>query len=125
MIVLLTMLHVLVAIFLILVVLLQTGKGAEIGAAFGGASNTLFGSSGPANFLAKATTAAAVIFMLTSLSLAYIGMKRAPAQMPMGGSLPISRTAPVTPSFPLPGEPAVPAPAAPVAPAPVPPGGAN
>ena len=47
MVVLLTILHVVVAVFLILVVLLQTGKGAEIGASFGGASNTLFGSSGP------------------------------------------------------------------------------
>lgn len=69
---LLKILHIVVAIFLILVVLLQTGKGAEMGAAFGGASQTVFGSGGPAGFMAKLTTAAAVVFMLTSLSLAYL-----------------------------------------------------
>lgn len=70
-IVILKFLHISVAIFLILVVLLQTGKGAEMGAAFGGSSQTLFGGSGPASFMAKMTTTAAVLFMLTSLSLAY------------------------------------------------------
>jgi preprotein translocase subunit SecG len=65
-------LHIVVAVFLILVVLLQTGKGAEMGAAFGGSSQTLFGSGGPAGFMAKLTTAAAVCFMLTSLGLAYL-----------------------------------------------------
>jgi preprotein translocase subunit SecG len=85
MIVLLTLLHIVVAVFLIMVVLLQTGKGAEMGASFGGASNTVFGSSGPANFLAKLTTAAAVIFMVTSLSLAYIGMRRASSSGPAPG----------------------------------------
>jgi preprotein translocase subunit SecG len=71
-IVLLKILHILVAVFLILVVLLQTGKGAEMGAAFGGASQTVFGSGGPAGFMAKLTTTAAVVFMLTSLGLAYM-----------------------------------------------------
>ena len=69
---LLKLLHIIVAVFLILVVLLQTGKGAEMGAAFGGASQTLFGGGGPAGFMAKLTTAAAVLFMITSLSLAYV-----------------------------------------------------
>jgi len=65
--------HVLVAIALILIVLLQTGRGSEIGAAFGGGSSqTLFGSSGSSGFMTKLTTAAVIIFMLTSLSLAYI-----------------------------------------------------
>jgi preprotein translocase subunit SecG len=68
----LVILHVLVGLALILVVLLQTGKGAEMGAAFGGSSQTLFGSAGPGTFLGKLTTAAAVIFMLTSLTLAYL-----------------------------------------------------
>lgn len=77
MIVLLKVLHIVVAMFLILVVLLQTGKGAEMGAAFGGASQTVFGSGGPAGFMAKLTTTAAVVFMLTSLSLAYISSGRA------------------------------------------------
>jgi len=56
-----------------MIVLLQTGKGADMGAAFGGGSSqTLFGSSGASTFLTKATTAAAIIFMLTSLGLAYM-----------------------------------------------------
>ncbi len=60
--------HVLVSIVLIITVLLQSGKGASIGASFGGAgSQTLFGSAGPANFLTKITIAAAVIFMATSM----------------------------------------------------------
>ena len=69
----LTVLHVLVCIFLVAVVLLQRGKGAEIGAVFGaGASSTVFGSRGAGNFLTKLTTASAVIFMITSLSLSYL-----------------------------------------------------
>ena len=65
--------HVIVSIALILIVLLQTGKGADMGAVFGGAgSQALFGNTGAATFLGKMTTAAAVIFMITSLSLAYI-----------------------------------------------------
>ena len=66
--------HVLAALALILVVLLQVGKGQSIGAAFGGAgsSQTLFGSRGPATFLSRLTTIAAAIFMVTSLSLAYL-----------------------------------------------------
>jgi len=70
---LLITLHVIVCITLIMIVLLQTGKGADMGAAFGGGSSqTLFGSTGASTFLGKATTVAAVIFMLTSLCLAYI-----------------------------------------------------
>ena len=66
--------HVLAALALILVVLLQVGKGQSIGAAFGGAgsSQTLFGSRGPATFLSRLTTVAAAVFMVTSLSLAYL-----------------------------------------------------
>ncbi len=60
--------HVIVSIVLVVSVLLQSGKGASIGAAFGGAgSQTLFGSAGPASFLMKITIACAVIFMATSL----------------------------------------------------------
>ena len=66
-----TMLHILVCFALILIVLLQTGKGSDMGAAFGGSSQTLFGSSGPITFLNKITTIAAVVFMITSLTLAY------------------------------------------------------
>jgi preprotein translocase subunit SecG len=71
----LLIIHVLVCVFLVLLVLLQSGKGAEIGAAFGGSSQTLFGSRGAATFLNKITTAVAIIFMLTSLSLAVIKTK--------------------------------------------------
>jgi len=70
MIILLTVIHIIVCLFLIAVVLLQSGKGAEMGAAFGGSSQTLFGSRGAASFLSKMTTAAAIVFMVTSLSLA-------------------------------------------------------
>jgi preprotein translocase subunit SecG len=71
--VLVIVLHVIVCIALIMIVLLQTGKGADMGAAFGGGSSqTLFGSTGASTFLGKATTVAAVIFMLTSLTLAYM-----------------------------------------------------
>jgi preprotein translocase subunit SecG len=65
-------LHIIVAFLLILIVLLQTGKGASIGAAFGGSSQTVFGSRGPASFLSKITTAAAIFFMLTSLTLSML-----------------------------------------------------
>ena len=74
---LLIILHVVVCVALIMIVLLQTGKGADMGAAFGGGSSqTLFGSTGASTFLSKATTAAAIIFMLTSLALAYISSHR-------------------------------------------------
>ncbi|MBT8358376.1 MAG: preprotein translocase subunit SecG [Deltaproteobacteria bacterium] len=64
--------HVIVCVALIMIVLLQTGKGADMGAAFGGGSSqTLFGSTGASTFLSKATTIAAIIFMVTSLWLAY------------------------------------------------------
>ena len=64
--------HVFVCITLILIVLLQRGKGADMGAAFGGSSQTVFGSRGAAPFLHKLTTVAAIIFMLTSLGLAFL-----------------------------------------------------
>ncbi len=68
----LIIIHVIVSFALIMIVLLQTGKGADMGAAFGGgASQTLFGSTGASTFLGKATTVVAVLFMLTSLALAY------------------------------------------------------
>jgi preprotein translocase subunit SecG len=71
---LVTALHVLVCVILILVVLLQSGKGADLAGAFGGgATQTAFGSRGPASFLSKLTTAAAVLFMLTCLSLSLMG----------------------------------------------------
>ncbi len=72
MVTLLIILHVIVCLFLVIIVLLQHGKGADIGATFGGGgSNTLFGTEGPVPLMNKITTAAAVIFMLTSVTLAY------------------------------------------------------
>ena len=65
-------LHITVCLLMIAAILFQGGKGAEIGAAFGGSSQTVFGSRGPTNFLSKVTIAAAAIFMLTSLSLTYL-----------------------------------------------------
>ena len=68
--VVLVVLHVIVCLFLIAVVLLQRGKGAEMGAVFGGgASSTVFGSRGAGNFLTKMTTASAAIFMITSFEI--------------------------------------------------------
>jgi preprotein translocase subunit SecG len=66
-------LHVIVCIILVLVVLLQSGKGADLAGAFGGgATQTAFGSRGPASFLSKMTTIAAIVFMLTSVGLSMI-----------------------------------------------------
>jgi preprotein translocase subunit SecG len=67
--------HVVACMALIAIVLLQTGRGAEMGAAFGGSSQTLFGSSGGSTFLGKLTTAAAIVFMITCLGLTYFSAK--------------------------------------------------
>lgn len=73
-----TVIHYIVCIFLIGVILLQAGKGADIGAAFGaGGSNTVFGARGPATFLNKLTIAAALIFLVTSITLAQMAKKDA------------------------------------------------
>ena len=64
--------HLIVCFLMIASILLQAGKGAEIGAAFGGSSQTVFGSRGPGTFLSKVTIGAAIIFMLTSVSLAIL-----------------------------------------------------
>ncbi len=100
-----TVLHVLVCTALILIVLLQAGKGAEMGAAFGGASQTIFGSSGAMGFLSKLTTIAAVIFMITSLLLAFSSSRRA-SSVVRGGPV---QSAPAG-SQPVPAAPQVPAP---------------
>ncbi|MBI2645468.1 MAG: preprotein translocase subunit SecG [Deltaproteobacteria bacterium] len=71
-------LHVFVCVLLILVVLLQAGKGADMGSTFGaGGSQTVFGSGGAAPFLTKLTTAVAVIFMLTSIGLTILSARGA------------------------------------------------
>jgi preprotein translocase subunit SecG len=76
MIIVVTIIHVIVSIGLILVVLLQTGKGAEVGAVFGGSSATIFGSSGAGNFLTKLTSGMAIVFMITSLTLGYFAGRK-------------------------------------------------
>ena len=68
--------HVIVCFLMIGAILLQSGKGAEIGAAFGGSSQTVFGSRGPGTFLSKVTVGAAIIFMLTSMGLAILAKER-------------------------------------------------
>ena len=70
--------HIVICLFLIVVVLLQTGKGADMGAVFGGGSQTLFGSGGAGNFLTRLTTGTAIAFMVTSLILTY-GASRSPS----------------------------------------------
>ena len=68
--------HVICTLFLILVILLQTGKGAAMGSGLGaGSSQTMFGSSGAGNFLTKMTTAIATLFMITSLTLGIMSTK--------------------------------------------------
>ncbi|MGK2952811.1 MAG: preprotein translocase subunit SecG [Thiobacillus sp.] len=77
--------HIIVAIAVIAMVLLQHGKGADMGAAFGsGSSGSLFGSTGSANFLSRATAVLATLFFLTSLGLAYFGLQQ---QKPSGSVL--------------------------------------
>ena len=73
---LLVIIHVFACFLMIGAILLQSGKGAEIGAAFGGSSQTVFGSRGPANFLSKFTVVVAVVFMLTSLTLAILAKEK-------------------------------------------------
>ncbi|MBW2045444.1 MAG: preprotein translocase subunit SecG [Deltaproteobacteria bacterium] len=72
----LILIHVLVCLALILIILFQRGKGADMGAAFGGSSQAVFGSTGATSFLHKMTVAAAVVFMLTSLILNRPSRKR-------------------------------------------------
>jgi preprotein translocase subunit SecG len=108
--------HIAVCVALIMIVLLQTGKGADMGAAFGGGgSQTLFGSTGASTFLSKATTVAAIVFMLTSLTLAYISSHRTADSIMPQTPAPVQQTAPATPSEAAPQESSAPAPSAPAA----------
>jgi preprotein translocase subunit SecG len=68
-----TVIHVITCVLLVLVVLIQSGKGAEISTSFGGSSQTVFGSSGGANFFTRFTSGAAAVFMVTSLTLTLLG----------------------------------------------------
>ena len=124
-----TIIHVVACIFLVLVVLLQTGKGADMGAVFGGSSSTVFGSSGAGTFLTRLTTGTAIVFMLTSLSLTYFSARRnaatvfdtappaaapapeapapaEPAPQPEANAAPEGNSAPAADAAPAPVEPA-------------------
>ncbi|HET9554764.1 MAG TPA: preprotein translocase subunit SecG, partial [Anaeromyxobacteraceae bacterium] len=112
MITLVTVVHVLVCVFLILVILLQAGKGGGMGAALGGGgSQTVFGGRGAQTFLGKVTSVSAAIFMLTSLTLAYHASKTTSVveRVPAAPSAPAPL---LPPPAPAPGQaPAQPAPA--------------
>ncbi len=115
----LVIVHVVVSAVLVVVILLQAGKGTGLGGAFGGSSQAVFGGRGAQTFLGKVTSASAAVFMLTSLSLSYLStrsgsvVKEAPPVAPA--------PAPAAPAFPAPGgTPAAPATSVPAQPAPVP-----
>jgi len=113
MVIALTILHVLMCFAIVAIVLLQSGKGADIGSAFGGAgSQAVFGSMGTPTLLGKITTAVAIVFTLTSFSLALLGGERA-------GSV-VREPVTAAPSAPAPSAPASPAPTTPATPAPAP-----
>lgn len=103
--------HIIICFLLIMIVLLQTGRGADIGAAFGGGSSqTLFGSAGPGGFLTKITTGVAIIFMITSISLAYISSHKSGASIvkesqpkktvPAPPPAPVEKGTPIAPAQP-------------------------
>ena len=119
--ILITFIHVVVCLFLIVVVLLQSGKAADLAGAFGGAgSQTAFGPRGAATFLSKATTWCAIMFMLTSMALT---MHQNSTAAPLGSSVlqQFSKTSKSAPAVPAPAAPAsTPAPAAPAPATPAP-----
>jgi preprotein translocase subunit SecG len=92
--------HVITAVVLVVLVLMQHGKGADMGAAFGtGSAGSLFGSSGSANFLSRSTAVAATIFFITSLSLTYLYSHTSAQKGVMDKvSLDAIKTAPVAPA---------------------------
>ncbi len=114
----LSIFHLLVTLGLILIVLLQSGKGADIGAAFGGGSSqTVFGGRGAATFLSKLTSAFAILFMLSSLSLAILSSQTGTSSViqdrPTQSQSAPAPAAPASPVAPAQNAPASQAPAAP------------
>ena len=107
--------HIVAALGIVALVLLQHGKGADVGAAFGtGSAGSVFGSAGSANFLSRATAVLALLFFLTSLALTYLSSRK-----PDSGGVMVNQPAPVQT---LPGQ--IPGPAPATAPAPNPAAGA-
>jgi preprotein translocase subunit SecG len=103
------------ALAMIGLVLVQHGKGADMGASFGsGASGSLFGATGSANFLSRSTAVCATLFFVCTLALAYLGSHRSVAST---GESVLDRAAPTAPAAPASGAAAVPTAAVPVAPA--------
>jgi len=99
--------HIFVAIALVGLVLLQHGKGADMGAAFGsGASGSLFGSSGSANFLSRTTAVLATVFFLTSLGLAYVANAKPRAAGSVMDTVPAETVVPAVPAAPVENSPA-------------------
>lgn len=92
--------HIAVAVSVIALVLLQHGKGADMGAAFGGGSaGSLFGSTGSANFLSRSTAVMATLFFLTSLGLAYFGLQQhKPSSVLDRTAVPATATQPAAPA---------------------------
>ena len=137
---LLLVVQILSSLAIISLVLLQQGKGADMGSAFGsGSAGSLFGATGAANFMSRATKWAAVVFFISTIGLAYVDNRgnmgqdtgimqnftqTPPVAPPAGSAVPgVAPTAPVVPAVPavplnaVPGVPAAPAPAVPAAPA--------
>lgn len=107
----LLIIHILVCLLLVGIVLLQGGKGAEVGATFGaGSSQTIFGATGGQTFLGKMTTGAAIIFMLTSLALAFYWGRSGVSSVMPDQVAPVTSPAQSMPTAP-PAAPAMPAPA--------------
>jgi preprotein translocase subunit SecG len=112
------------ALTIIGLVLLQHGKGADMGAAFGsGASGSLFGATGSSNFLSKSTGIAAAVFFGATLALAFVGNKRAPVGGGVMESLPVAPAVPNTPATTTPAPANAPATQGNAAPAPAAPAG--
>src|SRR5215469_11842330 len=86
--------HIIVCITMVIVVLLQQGKGADVGAVFGGSSSTVFGASGAGNLLTKLTWGCAVLFFSTSIFLAYASTRRVTGSIFEGRTGVPSQTAP-------------------------------
>src|SRR5438067_11557588 len=102
-------LHIVVCVTMVIVVLLQQGKGADVGAVFGGSSSTVFGASGAGNFLTKITWVCAVLFFSTSILLAYTSTRRVSGSIFEGRGTPL-QTSPSKASSVPGGKPGVPAP---------------
>ncbi len=98
--------HIVICIALIIVILLQQGKGAEIGAVFGGSSQTVFGASGAGNMLTKTTWAMAAVFFATSIFLAYASTRRFTGSIFGSGRMAHRMSAPAGPVAPPPAKPA-------------------